>query len=350
MDAEEQESIAKIIKSKTNLPPRTPNLGTRTQLSDIERHYLSYLHDGETVLPSPINLDTTMAQTHTEKNRRGIHAPPPGYIERSHQFLWDKQENYAPPESPLRSFSFEQISRKRDTLPCASPGIDDLCFNKFTCGYSQKPNFSNSLSRIPEKCSSLDVRHSPGKLRKNIAGCYTLFSKRYIVISSVITFVAAIMFVKAERMMQVSGVRGVDSVKTRMTRIRNQIVAISFDASLDVKNSPQHSALQWITNDDPMQLDPVDEKLMIRYSLAVFFFALNGMVWNHTDAWMSGSNVCYWHGITCRTDSSLTLTGGDNETTRITSFNMSDTNLSGPLVREVFLTLKVSSNPQYNLE
>lgn len=346
-----------------------PTVGMRTQ-SSIERRYSPFLFNDETLVPSPINLDTTIVEAPTDIFRRGMHAPPPGCIERSNEFLWEKQEDCNP-----SNISFEQLSQQRHILPRALISSDDLYFNEATPDYGNYvKGYVGKEKRMPSTvqhrssirlgtCASIYMHHSfaPVQLSEyghNISGIldsqyirqrYVLCKSRIssmIVTSSLFIFAVIVLFIKGEGMTKSSEVGGADN---RMMIIQKKVNTFFSDASLDANESPQHSALQWITNDDPMQLDPVDGKLIIRYSLAVFFFSLSNSDWDHTDTWMSGSDVCYWYGITCNTDVSLGLISEDNHTTQITSFNISDANLSGPLVREIFVALKVSTNPKHNL-
>jgi Leucine-rich repeat (LRR) protein len=59
--------------------------------------------------------------------------------------------------------------------------------------------------------------------------------------------------------------------------------------------SPQMQAVDWLANDDPMQLDvDATEEFMNRYLLATIYYALGGWNWSYDLHWLSANKVCDW--------------------------------------------------------
>jgi hypothetical protein len=171
-----------------------------------------------------------------------------------------------------------------------------------------------------------------------------------------------------------------DLIKTRITSTDLTPLDI-----LMTENSPQRKALEWIVVEDPAQLDPEDEFLLPRYSLAVFYFSTHGdemfqtIVVNVTEdveasdattagaatreplipegqtntalgddiaaqpnwiretGWLSGEGYCSWFGIEChhREGTSVYNTRYDDNNGMIL-FNMTQNNVRGKLPRELF--------------
>lgn len=67
--------------------------------------------------------------------------------------------------------------------------------------------------------------------------------------------------------------------------------------------SPQSKALQWIANHDTLKLDQYNEKLPVRYSLAVLYYSMStidgGDEWDDK-TWLSNQEVCQWKGVKCK--------------------------------------------------
>ena len=110
--------------------------------------------------------------------------------------------------------------------------------------------------------------------------------------------------------------------------IRDFLEMVSDDGSLDVEGSPQNLALNWIIEEDAARLCPLDENLIQRYSLAVFYYSTEGDDWfqcsapgnlddpadieaaneecmitatgsSSSDAWLTPSSECSWGGLSC---------------------------------------------------
>ena len=69
------------------------------------------------------------------------------------------------------------------------------------------------------------------------------------------------------------------SSEGRVALINIFLRVVSDAIDMDTPGSPQVRALEWIINDDPMQLCPQDPHLIQRYVLAVFYFSTRGDRW-----------------------------------------------------------------------
>jgi hypothetical protein len=58
---------------------------------------------------------------------------------------------------------------------------------------------------------------------------------------------------------------------------------------------PRNMALIWLASGDNRDSGEARQ----RFSLAMSFFALNGTIWDYTDAWLSDLNECLWLGVQC---------------------------------------------------
>lgn len=120
-------------------------------------------------------------------------------------------------------------------------------------------------------------------------------------------------------------------LEDRCIKIKQRIVreGISNDHVLNFSGSPQYLSLNWIARTDEMNLNVEDDRLLLRYALAVFFFATNEDIdtyqWDDTKTWLSKDGVCQWKGVTC-------------ELSHITHLNVSNYRhaLSGSIVSELF--------------
>ena len=83
----------------------------------------------------------------------------------------------------------------------------------------------------------------------------------------------------------------------RFTAIRNVVLSISSIESLTQLHTPQNKALDWIANQDTLELEPLDHRLIQRYTLAVLFFATNDMElsgWTKQFRWLTPEHECEW--------------------------------------------------------
>ena len=77
------------------------------------------------------------------------------------------------------------------------------------------------------------------------------------------------------------------------------------------RSTPQYKALQWITRDDDLSQGLTDQRLVQRYILAVFYYAVGGNNWtkcnlgdtkcvdDDLNSWLSETNECTWLGLSC---------------------------------------------------
>ena len=86
--------------------------------------------------------------------------------------------------------------------------------------------------------------------------------------------------------------------KLRESGISTVLSVVSGQQIHDI-GSPRQKALQWIIEDDNLQLDQFNKHLTQRYVMALMYFELSGEMWN-TKGWLSpDTNECSFFGITC---------------------------------------------------
>ena len=120
------------------------------------------------------------------------------------------------------------------------------------------------------------------------------------------------------------------SAQERRAEILAEVSKISDPDDLLNENSPQREALDFIVDEDVLQLCPDDPTLGQRYILSVFYYSTEGPNWSRcskpndlsnpdqvaaantrcnirgdgsqfagSDAWLTGVSECEWGGITC---------------------------------------------------
>jgi len=127
------------------------------------------------------------------------------------------------------------------------------------------------------------------------------------------------------------------SPSERRVEITNIVQSISY---VDIKNSPQHRALEWILNEDGTNPCPQEElSLLQRYIVAVFYFSTSGDNWDNCSRY---SNVCVDSGGRNRsnflTDTHECSWGGlgcDDSDLCLNSIKLDNSNLSGSLPFEI---------------
>jgi hypothetical protein len=102
--------------------------------------------------------------------------------------------------------------------------------------------------------------------------------------------------------------------------------------AIDTDGSSEQKALEWITKDDPMRLDPGDKYLPQRYALAALYYETNCGSWNKEDDWLSANGFCTWHGVTCVGDDEYFQKDGNADVFRL---DMKGNGLKGALPRSL---------------
>jgi len=85
--------------------------------------------------------------------------------------------------------------------------------------------------------------------------------------------------------------------------------------------SPEQLAIQWLLEDDPVNISAnVDnERLTQRYALLTFWYSTGGPSWERNDNWLIDEEECSWYGVTC-IGGAVSKLGGRNT---LTSNNLS---------------------------
>jgi hypothetical protein len=104
-------------------------------------------------------------------------------------------------------------------------------------------------------------------------------------------------------------------------------------ALLDIPNSPQAQALEWITTEDPAQLSPNDDFLSQRYALAVLFFSTAGSTsWTNAEYWLTDRGYCLWYGVECVGESDYVQLDGNAQ---VFQLNLTQNQLQGTVPTEL---------------
>jgi hypothetical protein len=130
------------------------------------------------------------------------------------------------------------------------------------------------------------------------------------------------------------------STAARSALINIFLRVVSNPADVDTPGSPQMLALNWMIDEDPMQLCPQDKFLIQRYVMSVFYFSTRGDRWTEcsappplnevddheqamaeanaqcslqvagfessSNAWLTGGSECGWGGLGCNEDNFVT--------------------------------------------
>ena len=114
--------------------------------------------------------------------------------------------------------------------------------------------------------------------------------------------------------------------------------------------TPAELALDWILNEDPLNLtlDNEDEKARLRqrYGLLTFFYSTNGPSWTINDNWLTEKDECTWYGITC-TDAGVVQTVG-SEGVLSPENALSSNSLSGTIPDDMALLSSVNEMNLYS--
>lgn len=68
------------------------------------------------------------------------------------------------------------------------------------------------------------------------------------------------------------------------------------------RTDPRFLALDWILNNDEMELKVSDSNLYQRYILALLAFRFSSLEWTN---WLTGTDECEWYGVTCDDDGTV---------------------------------------------
>eukprot|EP00978_Attheya_sp_CCMP212_P020603 scaffold59150_cov40-Attheya_sp.AAC.1 len=156
------------------------------------------------------------------------------------------------------------------------------------------------------------------------------------------------------------------TVAERRNMFMDQLSTLSSPDLIDQEGSPQNLALQWIVENDGLQISPDDPTLTQRYVMAVFYYSTNGDDWincndensanpspciaidgtnsinnqdfspcypNATEPWLSSASECEWCGNSCNNNGRFPYRNVSNGT--ITDIGLENVNQSGTLPIEL---------------
>lgn len=101
---------------------------------------------------------------------------------------------------------------------------------------------------------------------------------------------------------------------------RNQILGtlrndVSTNVALNTAGTPQKLAVDWLLDEDTMQVCPGDKKIVQRYVMALFYFSTAGSSWlecsknglcSEGKNFLDGASECEWGGLACNNDNCIT--------------------------------------------
>lgn len=121
--------------------------------------------------------------------------------------------------------------------------------------------------------------------------------------------------------------------------------SVTGEAALETNNSPEVLSINWLIEEDPLQLDPTAEadkpRILQRYALLTLYFG-SELDWVNENGWATAetSNECEWEGITCELQGDLNV---------VTEINLPQNNVQGTIPADLamlgsLVTLNLSSN------
>ena len=89
----------------------------------------------------------------------------------------------------------------------------------------------------------------------------------------------------------------------RFQPMKEMFIEISGEKVFLDTNTPQYRALAFLSEQDPLKLNPMDPiistQIIQRYVLSVLYFATNGPSWKHRVYWLTGQHECGWQYVIC---------------------------------------------------
>ncbi len=249
---------------------------------------------------------------------RGYHRPPSGYTDIANQYLWNDDDSftYMPYNASLWGYRDSSSSGSEHRIVFKSPFTQNVSNTAQTSSTSPASNFTSNRPNetshsLPDGLDATNVTTLGTRvfmssstviliLKKCILYLITFFKdKKYVkkLIFGVMTLVCVGNFIHSLMSMQRS--------QKRRHQIQMYILNRNI-SSIDVfsnKDSPQNDAMNWLTNSDVLRLEPFDESIFVRYSLAVFYFSMTNIdgtiQWDNSNTWLSELDICLWSGIIC---------------------------------------------------
>jgi hypothetical protein len=87
---------------------------------------------------------------------------------------------------------------------------------------------------------------------------------------------------------------------TREAYLLSILTKIVDEALLTDISTPQGLAFKWLSELDPLDIDPCSyPTLLQRYGLATFFYSTGGDKWIKSDQWLGDTMECNWYGVSC---------------------------------------------------
>jgi hypothetical protein len=111
------------------------------------------------------------------------------------------------------------------------------------------------------------------------------------------------------------------SLSPRAVAITDYINEISYASSpieypLPPDATPEEQALDWLINDDPLQLTLEQtlgsRRLSQRFALLTLWFSTNGPEWSDMNGWLNDEEECNWRGIACDQDVVISIGAQDS--------------------------------------
>lgn len=131
----------------------------------------------------------------------------------------------------------------------------------------------------------------------------------------------------------------------RAEEIRN-LLTLTPSSDLETEGSPQHLALKWIVDEDPLAISlESDDAIRERFAAATLHFATNGPEkWNESLGFLSNNSICSWNIDSVEESNGIFCQDG-----RVNQINVVNNNLAGSLPNELnYFSEMVVLNLYYN--
>jgi hypothetical protein len=127
-------------------------------------------------------------------------------------------------------------------------------------------------------------------------------NKKYIILGGIGLLIVVIVIVVS---VVVTGDDGSEGSPSREQALTDIMLTVSTSESLSTEGTPQFKAKEWLINIDSLKLIPsetvTDQRVLQRYSLAVFYYATGGSDSWDPNSWLTEDECSgqYWTGISC---------------------------------------------------
>lgn len=149
-------------------------------------------------------------------------------------------------------------------------------------------------------------------LPRSISNCWGVCGEKYGLVTIIMVVVALIGFILGLSLGLTENKRSTTTVhggNQRFDYLVNYLVVHDVSSAEDLLDSagrsPQYQAVDWLAHDDELQIGiPTDGNdltskpgydLLVRYTMAVFYYATTGKSWSYDLSFLSSKPTCQWY-------------------------------------------------------